>query len=328
MSKKIIIYNQNYYCGGALVLSALCKHLRTLGYDARVMFPLYYSNRSEDSKLRIFLSVFYTTTMQYMAYLLSRILPKATILSKYKLRETEITTMPGIKIQYNPFFNRRNTIVVYPEIINGNPLFATHVMRWFLSFYSKEKDNKAYHKRDFFVCYREVFNNSHLNPEKITLQVPYFNDVLYKRYNYGKRSGKCYIIYKGRNRKDLPSHFDGPYFDNNMTQEELVKMLNEHEYCYSYDTQTFYNAIASLCGCKTIVVMEPGKRMEDYLGEGERKHYGVAWGDTPEQIAYAESTRDKLIERINEININSLKNVEQFIPILENRFGELKKITK
>lgn len=70
------------------------------------------------------------------------------------------------------------------------------------------------------------------------------------------------------------------------------------------------------------------KRMEDYRGEGERKHFGVAWGDTPEQIAYAESTRDKLIERINETNINSLKNVEQFIPILENRFGELKKITK
>ena len=38
MAKKIIIYNINDYFGGPLVLSALCKTFRDLGYDARVLF--------------------------------------------------------------------------------------------------------------------------------------------------------------------------------------------------------------------------------------------------------------------------------------------------
>lgn len=326
MGKKIVIYNQNYYCGGALVLSALCKHLRELGYDARVMFPLYYSNRSEDTELRKVLSVFYTTTMQYLAYKISRIFPSSKILSKYKLADSALTTMPGIKIQYNPFFNRNNTIVVYPDIINGNPLCAKHVMRWLLYFYKYENVKGAYSKDDLFVCFRDIFNNSNLNPENLCLQISYFNDTLYKRYNYGPRKGKCYIIYKGRNRKDLPTHFDGPCFNNDMTQEELVKMLNEHEYCYSYDTQSFYNVIASLCGCKTIIVMEPGKSVEDYLTEGEREHYGRAYGDTPEQIEYAEKTRDKLIEKMGNFKERNFQSIKEFIPILEKRFGKLRRI--
>lgn len=326
MAKKIIIYNQLGYCGGAIALSVLCKTFRDLGYDARVMFNYYNNNGASCNQVRRKIGLLYYQILQLLANMIIKKIPFINILQEYILPANPLTQMPNIKIQYNPFFNRKNTIVIYPELVYGNPLSAKHVMRWLLSFYKYEEVKGAFRETDFFVCYRHIFNSYKLNPDCIHLQTSFFDNTLYKRYNYEKRNGTCYIVYKGKNRKDLPKHFDGPYFDNNMTQEELVKMFNEHEYCYSYDTQSFYNIIASVCGCKTIVVMEPGKQMEDYLGKGEREHYGIAYGDTPEQIEYAEKTRDRLIAKLNEINDKNVDSLKRFIPILERRFGALKRL--
>ena len=52
MAKKIIIYNINKYYGGTLVLSALCKTLRNLGYDARLLFN--FDLNSEPDKATMF----------------------------------------------------------------------------------------------------------------------------------------------------------------------------------------------------------------------------------------------------------------------------------
>ena len=163
-----------------------------------------------------------------------------------------------------------------------------------------------------------------MNPSEITLKVNYFDDQLYRQYNFGPRSGKCYILRKGKSRKDLPEHFDGPVYDDDMSQEDLVKMFNEHEYCYSYDTQSFYSEIAAICGCKSVVVMEPGKTEKDYLGKGET-HYGIAYGDTPEQLEYAEKTKKLLIKSLDYKDRNEA-SVKAFIPVLEEKFGKIKRI--
>lgn len=232
--------------------------------------------------------------------------------------------MPGIKIQRNPFFRRDNTIVIYPEYLYGNPLHAKHVVRWLLYHYKFENMPGAYDKSDLFFCYRQFFNNVNLNPLGLEMHINYFDNQLYRQYNFGPRSGKCYILRKGKSRQDLPEHFDGPVYDNDMTQEELVKMFNEHEYCYSYDTQSFYSAIAAICGCKSVVVMEPGKTEKDYLGKGET-HYGIAYGDTPEQLEYAEKTKELLIKSLDYKDRNEA-NVKAFIPVLEEKFGKIKRI--
>lgn len=219
---------------------------------------------------------------------------------------------------------QKKSIIIYPEYLYGNPLQAKNVVRWLL-YYNRFKDvDGAFEKNDMVVCYRDIFNDAELNPTGVKLTIGYFDNQLYRRYNYGPRSGKCYILRKGKVRKDLPEHFDGPVFDDDMTQEELVKMFNEHEYCYSYDTQTFYTVIAAICGCKSVVVMEPGKTEKDYLGKGEA-HYGRAYGDTPEQLEYAEKTKELLIKSLDYKDRNEA-NVKSFIPVLEEKFGKIKRI--
>lgn len=326
MAKKIIIYNVNQYFGGTLVLSALCKTFRDLGYDARVMFT-YALQSGPNTTVGCRKDTMKHLTKQWIGHLLNKVFKKKCFFAKNQLQKSPLTTMPGIKIQYNPFFNRNNTIVIYPEVMYGNPLGAKHVVRWLLFHYKHENESGAYGEKDMFVCYRKIFNSPALNPKEVTLHINYFDNQLYRQYNFGPRSGKCYILRKGKSRKDLPKHFDGPVYDNDMTQEELVKMFNEYEYCYSYDTQTFYSIIAMACGCKSVVVMEPGKTVEDYLGENERSHYGIAYGDTPEQLEYAEKTRDLKLKMLDYRQRNET-NVKAFIPELEARFGKLKRILR
>ena len=326
MAKKIVIYDVNEYYGGPLVLAALCKTFRDLGYDARVMFT-YALQADAGSKNGCAEYSMKHLIKQWLTYHVHRVFGNIHLGDAYLLKKTPLTTMSGIKIQYNPFFNRNKTIVIYPEDMYGNPLGAKHVVRWLLYHYKHENEPGAYGKDDMFVCYRNIFNSSNLNPKGITLHVAYFDNLLYRQYNFGPRSGKCYILRKGRSRKDLPEHFDGPVYDNDMTQEELVKMFNEHEYCYSYDTQSFYSTIAMVCGCKSIVVMEPGKTVEDYLGENERRHYGIAYGDTPEQLEYAAKTKELRLKMLDYRPKNEA-NVKAFIPVLEEKFGKLKRIRR
>ncbi|MBQ5606430.1 MAG: hypothetical protein IIU87_04385 [Prevotella sp.] len=323
MAKKIIIYNHWGYYGGTLVLSVLCKTLREIGYDARIFFvnPHFCSGGKHFRKQER--NMYYALFKKYVKLSCNKILNKHF---NCDIPQTPVTTMSGIKIQHNPFYNRNKAIVLYPEFTYGNPLYARDVVRWFLFYNRFRPEDNAYGKKDLFIAYREIFNDITLNPEQHIINIKYFDSTLYRQYNFKERKGNCYILRKGKNRTDIPSSFDGPCFDDNMSQEDLVKIFNEHKYCYSYDTQTFYSSIAAVCGCIPIVMLEPDKTIDDYLNEEERsKHYGVAYGNTPDQIEYAIKTRGQLLESLDFDEINRL-NALKFVEIVERRFGEIKKL--
>ena len=217
--------------------------------------------------------------------------------------------VPEVKRKYLPIVDDE-TIVVYPEIIYGNPLGAQNVVRWLLYFYPYRGDTSAYSINDLVFAYRKVFNDDVLNPECRLCKVQNFDDQLYRRSNYGERHGTCYILRKGWDRKDLPSHFDGPIIDNR-SEKEIVEIFNKCKYCISYDTQTFYSNIASICGCISIVMLEKGKERKDYVTEDDAA-YGLAYGDSAEEIEYAIQTRQALIKKIECFKIENKKAAELF----------------
>ncbi len=143
---------------------------------------------------------------------------------------------------------------------------------------------------------------------------------MYKRTNFGERKGKCYIIRKGDLREDLPKEFDGPILDD-LPEEEKVRIMNECEYCISYDTHTAYSGIAALCGCISVVVPEKGKTRKDYLQKGDDGLWlGRAYGFSEEEIAYAISTRDKVQEYYEEVNRQCTEQVVNFVKECEEYF--------
>ena len=310
--KKILICNNHGKSGGNIVLYQLCALLREKGVDARIFPTASFTQKNRSM---------YVWWKEWLWYIINvywykfkkKIIKEAYI--KYMGNDSDYFYNPvdGIKYQICPFFNKDNTIVVYPEVFYGNFLKAKHVVRWLLS--DRYEDNRRmFGKDDLVIAYRRVFNDYSLNPTCRIVTISHFNKKLYRQTNFEPRKGNCYIVRKGKNREDLPKMFDGPVIDGK-SESEIVEIFNNSKYCYSYDTQTMYSFIASVCGCISIVVPEKGKSRKDYRTT-EDIGYGVAYGDSEEELLYAEKTREQLIDCLNSSENNEL-NIRKFLSYIK-----------
>lgn len=313
---KFVIVSNRQWCGGAIVLHTLCKYLQDMGFEASVYYIGEYKYK-KGNKVRFWIGQVFFSIKDFVKKICARLLKKLNYFNKVNLSGYINCSIDGCKQKFLPIVDHK-TIVVYPEIVYGNFFHARKVVRWFLSY--NRYDQNAYGENDLFFTYRDVFNDSKFNPENRRLCTPYFNLELYKKTNYGNRSGKCFVIRKGKNRPDLPKDFDGIIIDE-MLEEEKVAVFNECEYCISYDTQTAYTTIAAICGCTSIVVPEPGKSWMDYCDSIEEK-YGVAYSFDAEEIEWARQTVEKARERCNKINQDGRKSVEEFVKQCKEYFGE------
>ena len=307
---RFVVVAPKNYRGGAIVLHELCRELCRQGHDARIFyyFDCIYKKNDKLNFWRNWVNFTWKDVINDI--------------KKQKTRKkTKTDSLGGCRRKIIPSVSN-DTIVIYPEVVYGNILNSRKTVRWLLSNNRYGNDPDAYGINDLFVCYRLQFNDQTLNPHNNRLAVGYYNFDLYKQTNFGERKGKCYLIHKGSMRSDLPLSFDGIVVDG-LTETEKVKVFNECEYCISYDLQTGYTSIATLCGCMVIMAMEEGKTRKDYKKEDDPRMYGVAFGFDKEEIAYARETlphaKDQIIENINEKN----KTVKSFIELCNNYyFGE------
>lgn len=316
--KKIIILNARGYFGGTLILNLLCKLLRDNGIDAKILYIHEFYSENENLLKYWYLWLKYTIKYR-IKQILFKLLKKTKYAKHKRFSIFSYIPIKGIKEKYLPFYNRKDTIVIYPEMAFGNCLFAKNVVRYLLFHYKYKNIRSAYSNNDLFISYRDIFNDKGLNPDGHTLTLNYIDTNMYKQINYGERFGNCYLIRKGRSRNDLPSHFDGPIIDFGTPESDIVKIFNNSKYCYSYDTQTFYMNIAAICGCIPIVVLEPGKTRKDYLGSDEINIPGIAYGDSKAEIEYAINTRNDLLKNLDYTRTNN-DNILNFINLLKNKF--------
>lgn len=303
--------------GGPLVLHVLCRELNLLGHNAKIYYT--WGNNIRGNRqfwMGQFKGVISDLRREFCHWISELFMGEEH--SAY--RQYCYNPVTDCYRKWLPFVSSE-TIVIYPDVFKGNILHAQNIVRWLLYFNRFKNDTNAYTPKDLFFCFREKFNDYSLNPDCKTMQFNFFDFQLYKQTNMNKRKGCCYIIRKGIQRKDLPQNFNGPIIDR-WTEEEKVDAFNRYKYCYFYDTQTFYITIATVCGCIPIVVLEPGKTKRDYLGKGD-DDFGVAYGDTPEEIAYAIQTREKCIEKLRQFEINNRKAVRYFVDICSEYFKEV-----
>jgi len=310
---KFVIFSPYQTGGGPIVLHNLCKNLTGLGYDAKIFNcdTIWWNDRKS---LKFWIKWFIFVLKDSAQFVLSKVFHSKKLSPGYV-----DVPVRGCKRKILPFVDDQ-TIVVYPELICGNFLNAKHVVRWFL-YHNRYKDNPdAYGKDDLFICYREIFNDNELNPQKLRVATPYFDLDTYKQTNFGERKGTCYIVRKGANRPDLPKTFDGIVVDY-LSEKEKVKVFNQCEYCVSYDTQTAYSKIAALCGCISVIVPEEGKAKTDYRGAGD-SIIGRAWGFSTDEIEYAKKTRHLIREQYHATNARSMEETKEFVRICEDCFAQ------
>ena len=150
-------------------------------------------------------------------------------------------------------------IVIYPEVVSGNPLNFKRVVRYVLYYPGKLGGDKEYDKGEMIFTHDRMFT---LLGDVLT--VPYVDTTLFYDDKRPKTQD-CYFVYKGGKWRDAPE--TRGLTEINMSwpekREELAELLRSTGTLYSYDDCTSLLEEAALCGCKPKIITETGTR--DYI---------------------------------------------------------------
>lgn len=287
---NFIIYTFSYNddSGGTVVLHKLCHLLNEEGFDAKLWI---------NYKPIFDISTPIRSTLKYLKYLKKSLRRPFFRNPKWN---TPIATKEDIS---------ENTVIIYPEIVDGNPLNGKNIVRWLLHKPGYHNGIVNYGQNDLVFLYIKAYaeNCKNIDLENM-LYIPNNREDVYYQYNFGERKGSCYILRKGKNRH-LVHDLNNSICIDGKTHIEISKIFNEVEYCISYDTYTMYSVYASLCGCKSIVVPEKDVDKNKWCPE-ETECLGIAYGF--DDLESYERTRPQLIQRINNDNIQTIQQIHAF----------------
>jgi len=303
----------NEKAGGVVALHHLCHLLNKKGVKAYMYFnPNYYLSIKRIIKLLLFyfgLKRKYFIDYKHL---------KVGVINAFKL------------LKYNRFKNfitptsskiKNETIVIYPEITDGNPLNASNVVRWFLHKPGFHTGTVNYGKNELYFFNQKSFNDININPNTDTLlRIILIRDDIF--YNKGlERQGSCYAIRKGKGKKIVHDLKDSVLIDN-LSLEEISMIFNTTEFFYSYDIKTMYYRYAVICGCKPIVIPDEGISKEEWQPEEELR-YGIAYGVN--DLDYAENTKELFFKTLEKMKEENIFMIERFIEKCDSFFNKNQK---
>lgn len=204
-------------------------------------------------------------------------------------------------------------IVVYPEVVHGNPLKARIVVRYLLNAPGFIGGDEEYAADEVLFAFTKGLLLPGMSEDNVLFLQPVDLSIFKPHENPAKRqSGKvCY--YQGRKGRGvdkslLPSdaiEITGSY---PATWPELAEIFQTCEFFYSSSTSAL-SAEAAVCGCIGVVI--PGESAPQNFSLEENGNYGVAWGLAPEEIQRARTTLPLL-------RANLEKHAEEFWPALDH----------
>ncbi len=272
-----------------------------------------------------------TTVQYYLASILNNLGINVKICNVYDNNSSNILYNNFITTTEIANMDMENIIVIYCEGIIGNPLNAKYVVRWMLS---KLGQNVPYERYLSWGNNELIyFFNSEIDIIDQDLNIKYLS-LLYvnpRMQNLNQeRNGDCYTI-----RKTVVNHKEKIHSDNafeihrSHTQDDYINIFNRYEYFISYDPVTFLSIIAALCGCISIVCPIDGISKKDYFqmtavyeymkDKNLDSLYGIAYGNSSEEINFARNTKHLLNDQMRDItNWMIEKYVKSFINDLCN----------
>lgn len=184
------------------------------------------------------------------------------------------------------------TVVIYPEVVFGNPLNANRVARWVLYFPGVQGGERKYDRSEFVFTWSKAYLTNSIYDSAPVLNFTGILDNHFSDLNL-TRSNDAILIKKGFHKMDdRASIFLYPYVDN-LTQfesaDEIIDRatdisdfnlrLNQIRYFISYDNYTYHSVFAALAGCISIVIPELDQSSEAFFDLfPEAKIAGVSYG--------------------------------------------------
>jgi hypothetical protein len=281
--------------GGVIFLHRLVHELNALGEEA-VLTPADMASIRPPLTLRGRLS---------RAVL--RRAPKATEFSVNPAFDTPVEVRPRLE---------QDTVVLYPEIVRGNPLKARNVVRWLLY----HDPAKTYHFGRDDMFFRVDRNFDH--PGKLSGGAPdlflYEIHPAYRDEGRSDRKGACYMVRKGYDKPPIPETENALLLDGK-SHEEIARAFNRCEVFYSYDEATMYSQYAALCGCLSIVIPGNHASREEWIDGYAIARYGIAYG--LDDVEHARNTMHLVRPLLEQREREGLDTVRNFVRLTRARFG-------
>jgi O-antigen biosynthesis protein len=160
--------------------------------------------------------------------------------------------------------HRPGSIAVYPEIVHGNPMGGSVVVRYILNKPGRFGGPASFPETDLLFVYSDFWNReSGLDlPEERVLMIPSWDTDTFFDMRLNREG--C-LHYRGKGRQpDDPEASRYPSVSEmiriNVGPEGQIKLretLNRCERLYCYDNATVFAEIARLCGCEIILIPDP-----------------------------------------------------------------------
>lgn len=303
-----VIFSPRYNpkVGGWVVLHSLCHLLNETGFTAYLV-PLFKTADISpvDSTLSSFLN-----------------LHIRSFKSRRRFRRNPDWNTPIYPHSLRGIAKRDDVVVVYPEVVFGNPLRARNVARWLLH-------NPGFHNKHCYYVPGEV-HFRYMDAYK-PLPLPWIeaSDLIltvlrtpweqYKEPPVGSppREGTAYIVRKGAG-KPLVHDVNGSIQIDGMSHAEISDVFRRVKTFISYDTYTFFSALAVVAGADSVVIPDAGVSVDEWMPDPE-KRAGLAYGF--DDLERARASRDQLLAGLEALDRQTEGMVKAFADFWETRIS-------
>ncbi len=308
MKRKFIIYAPSYdeTSGGAIALHKLCHVLNQIGEQAFLYplipsFDLHFGNIEDVGA--------YIRNMYDIAN-------PATYRVNPEIASPVITANPRFKAP-------DDVVVVYPEIVFGNPLGARHVVRWFLHNPGFHSGKVFYGPGELYFRFGSYFGDFHYPGSRTATEFLRITHTPFALYHLRPedeprvRSGVAYCLRKGRDRLVAPELREATLIDGK-PHAEVARIFQSVKTFVSYDTHTLYSRLAAIAGCDSVVVPLDGVGKEQWLPDPVDR-YGIAYGF--DDLDYARRTRQQLVDTMRADEERTRQSAQSFVREVHSHFG-------
>jgi hypothetical protein len=230
----------------------------------------------------------------------------------------------NIPIATHDIIDIENDIVIYPEIIEGNPLGIKKCVRWILYYLNPTDFSSTWGENDLWVYWSAEYITKNRDLDEQIMNIYHLNKKWVRDNSIKDRTEEFYIIRKGRNRysetNKIHSNESILLEDICKTQKDYISYYQKGRILYSYDPHTFHLIISALCGCVSVVQPMDGVSRNEWSKhlpghqflpeiDGSTFWPGIAYGI--DDLELASSTIDLLplvFKKQSEASVNTVRN--------------------
>lgn len=226
-------------------------------------------------------------------------------------------------------FDKENTVVVYTELIYGNPLGAKYVVRWILAPLGTFNNSNHYlnYDRNDLVYYFNLEERFYKKDDKIFKLLSIINIPSVQFNSFTRPLNYCHMWRKCNIHASIsPIHpANSTELGKDLDLNETLKAFQNFEYFICYDPLSFFLILAAMSGCISILYPLQGMSKKDwykttcvnnYLEEKNIDLYGIAYGNSQEEIEWARSTLHLVTDQWNDME--SYMKAKTIVPFLED----------